>query len=163
MPAGTAFSATIDDASYQFVTIADVTSNNTGGVVSFVSTKIYEGTYVTTKFLVDTSDVEQRFLLGNDRADTSTLTVQVQTSASDTTTTTYVKATDISQLTGASTVYYLQEIEAGKFEVYFGDGVVSSALSDGNIVTLQYVVSNKTAANGAIAFTPPTCAAAKKT
>ena len=32
MPAGTAFSTTIDDTSYQFVTIADVTSTNNGGV-----------------------------------------------------------------------------------------------------------------------------------
>ena len=155
MPAGTAFSATIDDASYQFVTIADVTSNNTGGVVSFDSTKIYEGTYVTTKFLVDISDVEQRFLLGNDRADTSTLSVSVQTSPSDTTTTTYTKATDITQLSSTSTVYYLQEVDAGRFEVYFGDGVVSRALADGNIVIMEYVVTNKTLSNGASSFSAP--------
>ena len=127
MSAGTAFTTTVDGTSYQFVTVSDV----------------------------DTSDVDQRFILTDPATDTTTLSVKVQNSASDTTTTTYVKATDISQLTGASTVYYLQEIEAGKFEVYFGDGVVSSALSDGNIVTLQYVVSNKTAANGASTFTSP--------
>ena len=40
--------------------------------------------------------------------------------------------------------------------MYFGDGVVSAALSDGNIVQLQYVVTNKTAANGASSFTSPT-------
>ena len=88
MPAGTAFTSTIDDVSYQFVTIADITSTNNGGVVSFDSTKIYEGTYVTTKYLVDTSDIEQRYILGDSRADTSTLTVKVQNSASDSTTTT---------------------------------------------------------------------------
>ena len=155
MPAGTAFSTTVDDVSYQFVTVSDITASNNGGVVSFDSTKIYEGTYVTTKFLVDTSDVEQRFLLGNDRADTSTLTVQVQTSASDSTTTTYTKATDITQLLSTSTVYYLQEVDAGRFEVYFGDGVVSRSLSDGNIVTMQYVVTNKTLSNGASSFSAP--------
>ena len=155
MPAGTAFSTTVDDVSYQFVTIADVTSTNNGGTVSFDSTKIYEGTYVTTKFLVDTSDIEQRFLLGNDRADTSTLSVKVQTSASDTTTTTYTKATDITQLSSTSTVYYLQEVDGGRFEVYFGDGVVSRSLSDGNIVIMEYVVTNKTLSNGASSFSAP--------
>ena len=155
MPAGTAFSTTVDDVSYQFVTIADVTSTNNGGTVSFDSTKIYEGTYVTTKFLVDTSDIEQRFLLGNDRADTSTLSVKVQTSASDTTTTTYTKATDITQLSSTSTVYYLQEVDAGRFEVYFGDGVVSRSLSDDNIVIMEYVVTNKTLSNGASSFSAP--------
>ena len=155
MPAGTAFTSTIDDVSYQFVTIADITSTNTGGVVSFDSTQVYEGTYVTTKYLVDTSDIEQRYLLGDSRADTSTLTVKVQNSASDSTTTTYTKATDITQLSSTSTVYYLQEVDGGRFEVYFGDGVVSRSLSDGNIVILEYVVTNKTAANGASSFSAP--------
>ena len=83
------------------------------------------------------------------------MTVKVQNSASDTTSTTYTKATDISQLSSTSSVYYLQEVEGGKHEVYFGDGNISKSLSDGNIVILQYVVTNKTAANGASSFTAP--------
>ena len=155
MSAGTAFTASVDGTNYQFVTIADVTASNIGSAVNFDSTNIYEGTYVTTKYIVDSSDIDQRFILTDPRSDTSTLTVKVQTSTTDTTTTTYTKATDISQLSASSTVYFLQEVEAGRFEVYFGDGVVSGGLSDGNIVTMQYVVSNKTAANGATTFSSP--------
>ena len=44
--------------------------------------KIYEGTYTTTKYIVDTSDVNQRFILTDARSDTSTLTVKVQNSVS---------------------------------------------------------------------------------
>ena len=98
MPAGTAFTTTVDDVTYQFVTIAAVTSSNTGNAVPFDNTKIYEGTYTTTKYIVDTSDVNQRFILTDARSDTSTLTVKVQNSVSDTTTTTYTLATDITQL-----------------------------------------------------------------
>jgi len=155
MPAGTAFSTTVDGTSYQFVTVSDVTSNNIGNAINFDSTEIYEGTYVTTKYLVDSSDIDQRFILTDPRSDTNTLTVKVQNSTTDTTTTTYTKATDISQLSSSSTVYFLQEIEAGRFEVYFGDGVVSAGLSDGNVVQLQYVVTNKTEANGASTFSSP--------
>ena len=64
-------------------------------------------------------------------------------------------ATDITQLNTNSKVYFLQEVEAGRFEVYFGDGVISQALSDGNIVSLQYVITNKTQANGSFAFSSP--------
>ena len=155
MAAGTVFNTTVDGTSYQFVTVSDVTSSNIGGSVNFDSTEIYEGTYLTTKYTVDSTDVEQRFLLVDNRADTTTLTVKVQNSSSDTTTVTYTKATDITQLTSTSTVYYLQEVELGKFEVYFGDDVVSKALSDGNIVSLQYVVTNKSEANGASSFSSP--------
>ena len=152
MAAGTAFNSTVDGTSYQFVTTSDVTASNIGGAVNFDGTVIYEGTYITTKYTVNTDDAEQRFLLVDNRADTRTLTVKVQNSSSDTTTVTYTKATDITQLTSTSTVYYLQEVELGKYEVYFGDDVVSKAVSDGNIVSLQYVVTNKSEANGASSF-----------
>ena len=155
MPAGTVFTTTVDEVSYQFVTISDITKQNTGNSIPFDSTEVYEGTYATTKYLVDSNDADQRFLLADVRADTSTLTVRVQNSATDTTSTTYTKATDITQLSSSSTVYFLQEIESGKFEVYFGDGATSVGLTDGNIVQLNYVVTNKTEANGAFNFTSP--------
>mgnify|MGYP001241382600 CR=1 FL=1 len=156
MPAGTTFTSTIDDVSYQFVTISDVTASNSGNSVIFKDTNIYEGTFVTVAYTVDSTNVDQRFLLTDPRADTTTLTVKVQNSSSDTTTTTFTKATDITQLSELSNVYYIQEVESNKYEVYFGDGVVSRALSDGNIVELSYVVTNKTAANGANEFVSPT-------
>jgi hypothetical protein len=155
MNAGTTFTTSVDGTSYQFVTIADVIGQNTGNVIPFDSTEIYEGTYVTTKYLVNSSNIDQRFVITDNRADTTTLKVKIQTSSNDTSSTIYTKATDISQLSRSSTVYFLQEIEVGKFEVYFGDGIVSQALSDGNIVVLSYVVTNKTEANGASSFTSP--------
>ena len=152
MSAGTVFTSTVDEVDYQFVTIADVTKSNTGAGIPFTNIDIYEGTYVTTRYTVDSSDVDQRFLLPDNRSDTSTLTVKVQTSSADTTTTTYTKATDITQVSSTSSSYFLQEVESGKFEIYFGDGVVGKALSDDNIVILQYVVTNKAGANGASIF-----------
>ena len=152
MSAGTVFTTTLDDVDYQFVTIEDIQKSSTGVEIPFNNTKIYEGTYVTTRYTVDSSDVDQRFILPEENSDTSTLTVMVQNSSTDTTSTTYTKATDISQLSSSSEVYYLQEVEAGKNEVRFGDGVVSKAVSDGNVVILKYVVTNVTAANGASTF-----------
>ena len=105
---GTAFTSSVDGTSYQFVTIADITASNIGNAVAFDSTSLYEGTYVTVKYVVDTSDAEQRFILTDNRADTTTLRVRVQTSVSDSTVTTYTKATDITQLSANSSVYFLQ-------------------------------------------------------
>ena len=153
MPAGTVFNATVDDVSYKFSTITDVTKSNTGGTIPFLNTDIYEGTFITTRYTVNSSDIDQRFLLTDNRADTSTLTVKIQTSSTDTTTNTFTEATDITQVTASSNVYFLQEVEAGLYEIYFGDGVIGTALSDDNIVILTYIVSNKSAANGAAIFT----------
>src|SRR6056300_375710 len=83
---------------------------------------------------------------------TTTLKVQIQNSSSDNTTSTYTLSTGITSLDSTSRVYFLQEVEDGKFEVYFGDGVIGKSLTDGNIVILEYVVTNKTEANGASTF-----------
>ena len=152
MEAGTIFTTTNDGTDYQFVTSSDVTASNIGSGITYNDVNIYEGTFVTTRYTVNTSDADQRFLLRDNRADTTTLTVKVQTSSSDTTVTTYTQATDITQVATDSKVYFLQEVESGKYEIYFGDGVVGAKLSDDNIVILTYVVSNKSDANGASIF-----------
>ena len=152
MPAGTVFTASVGDSSYQFVTIQEVIAANIGTVIPFNNLSVYEGSFVSTRYTTDTQNVEQRFLINDNRADTTTLTVKVQNSSSDSTSTTYTLATDIAALTSTSNVYFLQEVEDGKFEIYFGDGILGNAVEDENIIILNYVVTNKGAANGASTF-----------
>ena len=152
MAKGTVFTTSVNNTSYQFVTNASYTITPTNGVYQFSNIPVYEGTLVTYRYTVNTSDPDQRFIIPSNRADTSTLKVQVQNSSSDTTTSTYTLSTGITSLDSTSKVYFLQEVEDNKFEVYFGDGVIGQSLSDGNIIILEYVVTNKTEANGASTF-----------
>ena len=152
IPAGTKFSSAIDGLTYTFVSIADKTVQPVDGVYTCQSLEVYEGTYVSYTYTYDSSDIDQRFLIPSDRADSTTIKVAVQNSASDTTSNTYTKATSITELDGTSKVFFLQEAEDGQFEIYFGDGVIGKALDDGNIITISYVVTNKTEANGATTF-----------
>ena len=153
MTKGTSFNTTVDGTTYQFVTNAEHTLTPLNGVYKFSNIDIFEGTLVTFKYTVNTSDPDQRFIIPSANADTSTLKVKIQNSVSDTTTNTYTLATGFTSLDSTSKVYFLQESEDGKFETYFGDGVVGKKLEDGNIVILEYVVSNKAEANGASSFT----------
>ena len=153
MPAGTAFNTVVDDASYQFVTISDVTVTSDSGIFSFPDVGVYEGTRVQYQYTVNSNNLEQQFVIPSPSVDTSTLVVRVQNSSSDTTTTTYSLNTDYSTLLSTSTKYFLQEIENGQYEVYFGDGVVGKKPIDGNIIILNYVVTNGELADGASAFT----------
>ena len=153
LSAGTVFNTTVGGESYQFVTIEDITKSKSGADIIFNNISVYEGTFVTQRYTVDSSDADQRFVINDNRVDTRTLSVQVQNSSSDSTQTTYTKAEDITQLTDESNVFFLQEVENGRFEVYFGDGVVSKSVSDGNIVILKFVATNVTEGNGADTFT----------
>ena len=152
IPVGTVFTTVIDDINYQFVTVAEHTSQIENGIISFTNLPIYEGTYVTNRYTVDTDNVDQKFYVNDENGDTTTLIVDVFDNSSSTSSTTFTLATDTTQTASDSNVYFLQESVDGKFEIYFGDGIIGKALSDGNIVRMRYVVTNKAKANGASSF-----------
>jgi len=158
MAEGFVFSTTINGVGYQFVNISDRTINPTEGEYIFstdtLGISVYEGTWVTTKYTKDSTNADQKFIIENDNVDISTLAVQIQTSATDTTKTTYTKSTTLVDIVSTTTAYFIQETIEGKWEIYFGDGVLGKALTDGNVVILKYIITNKTDANGATAFTP---------
>ena len=152
MERGTKFTTTVDATNYSFVNNADVSISPQDGVYKFSDLEIYEGTYLNYKYTVNTSDKDQRFIIPNDNVDTTTLTVKIQESASDSTTNTYKLSTGVTGIDSTSKVYFLQEVENGRFEVYFGDGVLGQSVKDGNIVTLDYISCNLDEPNGASSF-----------
>ena len=152
MERGTKFTTTVDSTNYSFVNNADVSISPIDGVYKFSNLEIYEGTYLNYKYTANTSDTDQRFIIPNDNVDTTTLTVKVQESASDSTTNTYKLSTGVTGIDSTSKVYFLQEVENGRFEVYFGDGVLGQSIKDGNIVILDYISCNLDEPNSASSF-----------
>lgn len=149
---GTKFTTKLDGTTFGFVVNDDVTVVPINGVLRFSNLPVYEGSLVTSKYTVDAANADKKYIITDSRADTTTLRVSVQNSSSDSITTVYTLATDIAQVSATSKVYFLQETEDGKYEVYFGDNVVGFAPSDGNIIILEYIVTNKAASNGAKSF-----------
>ena len=153
MVRGTKFTSTVDGTSYSFVNNADVSIIPADGVYTFSNLDIYEGTYLNYKYTTNTADIDLRYIIPNDDVDTNTLTVKVQNSSSDSITNVYTLANGITALDSTSKVYFLQEVENGRYEIYFGDGVLGKKVEDGNIIILDYIVTNRGAANGASVFT----------
>ncbi len=152
MDKGTVFTTSVDGTSYQFVTNQSYEIQPNSGVFQFDNVSVFEGTLVTFKYTVDSNDVDQKFIIPSSNADTNTLKVSIQTSSSDTTTEVYSLANSYSGLNDTTKSYFLQENDDNRFEVYFGDGVLGKKPSDGNIIILEYIVTNKTEANGASSF-----------
>ena len=153
MARGTSFTTTVNGTSYSFVTNADISITPASGVYVFNNVTIYEGTYLNYKYTVNTSDTDQRFIIPNDNVDTRTLSIKIQESSSDSTINTYRLATGITEIDSTSKVYFLQEVEGGRYEVYFGDGVLGQVVADGNIIIMDYINTNRAEANGATSFT----------
>ena len=153
MNKGTVFTTSINEISYQYVTNSDITTTPIDGVYKFSDVTICEGSLVTFKYTVDSTDVDQKFILPNANVDTSSLLVKVQKSSTDTTTRTYTLAGGYNNVDANSKVYFIQEGQDGRFEIYFGDGVNGIQVADGNIIILEYIVTNIDDSNGASSFT----------
>ena len=118
MSKGTVFTTTVNDVSYQYVTNSDFTTIPVNGVYEFSNITIYEGSLVTFKYTYDANDVDQRFIIPSANADTSTLKVSVQNSSNDTSVSTYSLAGGYNNVNANSKVYFIQEGEDNKYEVY---------------------------------------------
>lgn len=132
-----------------YTTSAYTASRSSTNTYVFRNVKITEGKPLTYKYVVADG---LRYIIPNGNVDMSTLLVRVQESAEIGTFTSYTINTSIANSTAQSRVYYTKEVENGLYEVYFGDNVVSYRPQNGNIVNLEYFVSNGELANGAKIF-----------
>ena len=150
MDKGTTFTTSVDGTTYNYITNEEI-STSVDGVFKFSNVSVYEGTATQFRYTVDEQDLAKIYYTG--ACDTSTLKVKVQTSLQDATSTTFTQVTGLTKLSDESLIYFLNETETGKFQVTFGDGVLGRKLQQGNIVILDYIVSNKSLSNGAKTFT----------
>ena len=118
------------------------------GIATFSNQVLFEGLYLTDTFVKDTSQ-RQRFILTNDRVDTSSMIVEV---TSGTITEKYLQATDITKIDSTSKVFFLEESEYQIPEILFGDDVIGKALTNGDVVTVKYTTSAGIGANGLKVF-----------
>ena len=154
MNKGQTFTTAVDGTAFNYITNDEITITPVDGVFKFSNVTLYEGTPITFRYTVDTQDPDQKFLIPSANADTTTLKIKVQTSLTDTNQTTYSSVTGLTKLDNTSTVYFLSETETGKYCVTFGDNILGKKLSNGNIVIMEYIVTNKALSNGAKTFTP---------
>jgi len=151
----TSFNTVVDGRTYVFSTDrAYMAAADSDGKFRFKNVRLIEGYPYTYRIVVDNEVYKQRFVIPNPNADTSHIGVRVQTSVTNLLTETYTLANDITEVRGDSKVYFIQEAEEGKCEIYFGDGIVGNRLNHGNIVIIDYFVSNGPDANGCSTFTP---------
>ena len=150
----TLFTSTIDGIQYKFTTRQPyVLLQSTGYTSNTISIK--EGEPITQRFTVNTNNDGQRFVLGNPNIDTTTIKIRIQTSSSNTSLRTFTEASNLVDVSANSNVYFIQENENGKYELLFGDGVLGTALDNGNIVIADYNVVNGSITNGANNFVSP--------
>ena len=152
----TKFTSSINGVAYTYVTNQTTSVlRSSGGTYTATGVEIVEGRILNKAYAVNGADDTQRFIIPNPNVDISTITVKVQKSVSDSEVDTYKdgNSLDVTTIKGTDKVYFLQEVEGQKYEITFGDGAIGKQLSDGNIVFIEYIITNGTAGNFASTFT----------
>ena len=140
-------------ANYIWNRMSDVTvePDPSTGLATFDSIMFKEGNILTFSYVVNTF-ATQVYKIPSADADISTLSVRVKPNESSTTSDTYSKVENVTNLTSSSRVYFLSEGEDMQYEIKFGDDSIGRSLKDGEVVVLEYLTTEGNAANDTSQF-----------
>ena len=143
LPQFSTFTTSVNGMLYSFYTTEAITVNGASNVYNFNNITVKEGSPLSYSYSVDDG---VPFVIPNANADITTLTVRVQDSATSSVYTTFTASTSITAVDPNTNVYFLKQIDDGKYEVTFGDGVVGTrdTASNANIYYRIFRVRNLT-------------------
>ena len=140
--------------SYTFSIVNDITRPiDSNGLAIFENIDIYEGTFLKQDFTVSSTDPNQRFILPNGGIDTSLLRVIVKESESSSVSLQYTLFDSVYGVTPTTPVFYIQETDSERYELFFGDGVFGKAVEPPNYIEASYITSSGAEGNGITQFT----------
>jgi len=150
--AGSGFVTNYDGSLYRFVLNTDKRAPVVNGVATFEDLEIYEGSFITTRTVVNTTLKDQKFTINNPSADLSTLNIRVYQSANSNVFEEYQVSDNILDIGAEDQVYFISEVEDERYEVFFGDGIIGKKLDNNQVVEITYIVTNGAVTNGAKTF-----------
>lgn len=139
-------------SSFVFSITEDITVPVFNGIASFNDVDIHEGILLTSNFTFTSRNPNQRFILPNSGIDTDLINVTVKSNEQSTSRVKYILKDNLLEIGSDSKIFFLQEIEDERYEIFFGDGIFGYALEEGNFITIDYISSNGDSSNGAGQF-----------
>lgn len=151
LPKFSPFTSIVSGVQYNFYTLGETLGlrNEANSTYVFSSIDLYEGTPVVERFNVFNTT---KIVLQNKNIDISTIKVSVQNPTS-LNTTAYKYSEKALTLNSTSEVFFVREVEDQLYQIYFGNDNLGKQPEIGSVVTVEYVVSNGSSANGIKLFT----------
>jgi len=138
--------------SFVFSILEDITVPVVDDIASFNDITIYEGTLLQSTFTFSSRNPNQKFILPNTGVDTELISVGVRQNEFNTAISTYKLHDNLFDIDSNSRVYYIQEINDERYEIFFGDGIFGQALEDQNYIIIDYIATNGEEGNGVNQF-----------
>ena len=144
-----------DNTSYRFSVPENISATVVNGTAQFGTAdkpiKLYQGSYLTRQFLVNTAQ-DQRFILDNPNIDTTTVRVYVKGVNDTGLGREYHVVDNILNIDKTSEIFLIQEVQEERYELLFGDGYFGKELENNAIITVRYIITDGAAGNGPALF-----------
>lgn len=150
---GDVFVATVDGESYVFATLDDVEESvdASTGIATFSKLLIYQGNLLNYSFTVDDTR-KPEYVIPSENVDTARMKVMVRPNEQSVEVDEYSLSDNVTALTPTSRTYFLEETEDLRYKITFGDGVLGRKLIDNEFITVEYLDTDGSEANGAKKF-----------
>lgn len=145
--------ADIDGINYPFVTMTTNTAVRSANTFTFGNVVIKQGEVVTQQFLMDSNNEKRMFEIPSANVDTSTISVVVFESTTNSYSESYTQATDITEINSESRVFFIEENNSLRYTVQFGDDILGKKPRNGNVISITYLDTQGELANKINRFT----------
>lgn len=116
---------------------------------------IHEGEFKSYRYLVNTNDLSQQFIINDKNVDLDTLKVYIHPNVDSDFREEFLLASDINELSTINKVYFITTTSAGFYEIFFGNNIFGEKPSHGNMISITYLKSRGKDGNGCVFFSEP--------
>lgn len=142
-------SQSFSNTSFSFCVLEDITVPvDSNGIATFEGIDIFEGSFLTQSFIVNSRLPNQKFILPNSGIDTDTIRVTVKDSVSSSVKRKYQQYNSLINADKDTPLYFLRETEGERYELLFGDNVFGVKLKDPNEIIINYLTCSGKSPNG---------------
>jgi hypothetical protein len=151
---GQTLTASIDGVTYTYITVDDYTAtiDEINGQYVFEEVAIYQGKMKEITFIVESGDLEQKYVIEDSSVDLERMTVDVFDNAYSTSVETFSLFESLSNVGPSTAAYFINENYNGNYEVQFGDNVFGKKPSSLNVIKIKYLSTEGSNGNGANVF-----------
>ena len=149
---GTKFTTSVDNVTYTYSTLSARTAIIIDNKFTFNNVEIAQGVIRSLSYTVDNDIENQKFQISDTDVDTSSLRVRVQKNNQSGSFDSYTQFSTLQEVGPISQVYHLQENSSGFYQIFFGDGIIGKKPVNNEVITLDYLITEGPASNGATEF-----------
>lgn len=140
--------------SFTYCIMEDITVPvDSTGTATFNNIEVYEGSYLNSVFVVNSSLPNQKYILPNAGIDTDSIRVIVRNSSTSSVTRKYTRYDNLIGVNENTPLYFLRESEGETYEILFGDDVFGKGIEEPNQIEVTYLSCSGSVANGLSNFT----------